>query len=537
MTERKECLPGIRRPSRLGAVWLSFRTRWMSKDILFAVALILLVIISGFPLFPHDTTSSALPMVRSPSAVADFVRVNRATAVFWIELFVALALSIQLSSTCSKTVTVLTPNAVQTHRLWISAAFFLLINTGFSIYIWIGCSILASTSLSMVWLVIFGLLNSLLRLLFRMSKRQIGHPLLILMSGSRTGLHAYFLFIPLFCLQAVLRWNFGEEIDWFLMGNYQLLAIGLVAGSIWSAFDFFSGISDLFEDLEASGIGELAFAETDERTRTELANSVKQSAIESGSNFGFRQSDRRLDRLIERLDKHERLSALELWRLLRLMSPAHAFFGLCTTVLIMGFFQFVFPRSWEISIPVPQRLVGLMIFQAIFSAALVVIPWRERLVYHELELLRPTNRCQWIARWFGEMLSFLAATQVAQCLVLSEFYTLGWLGNVSIGGLCYHLFLSGGLAGFVYSLLMQSLAITTKAQWPGLFAFGCPAVIASLWLTAGPPSDFEKRTAIEMILTITGLILLVGFGLLLAWRRWQNVEIGGIESSTVQNAK
>ena len=29
MTKRNECLPGIRRPSRLGAVWLSYRTRWM----------------------------------------------------------------------------------------------------------------------------------------------------------------------------------------------------------------------------------------------------------------------------------------------------------------------------------------------------------------------------------------------------------------------------------------------------------------------------------------------------------------------------
>ncbi len=474
---------------------------------------------------------AALPSVRVRPAHYHPERGRRAAMIVIVGLLVIVVLSVQMSSQFVTTASVLTPHFARSHLSLVIGVFVVLVAVSLGLLLWAECSVFAALCLCGASALLLG----------------AGTKTMSLLSGGHRfpGFCNFAIILPsvVFPVMGVLLglFAFGADIDWFLRGEQPVLASIVLAGSLWGACHLIALQTGMRRRLEEAGIANVPMGMFDNRGWAEWMTQQAAGREDSTTKtpLAYRQFDRSMSRMIERLQSGKRLTLLELWPLggqsvmpmlksyVLFIGGALIFVGLPVALLA--------PEMWDRFGPV---IVGPMILQ-MFGGGLIFplsFAWIRRPM-QEMELLRPMSRRDWRETWFrgvaAEMLPMLL-TMFAFLLVL---WSCGLLGNWTAMQLLWASIIFFGVLVNVFAVGME--AFTLRSLWQCALVAGGTWLVLVLMLVAFmllvpmldrmyPDLDLKWESPEFLIPVIGGLYGLAAFGLTIAWRRWMKWEVSSV---------
>ncbi len=200
------------------------------------------------PHYPHLVSSlqSALPNLRVRPNSFDPVIGQKAATILICGLVALLVMAVQMSSQFVTTASLLMPQFARSHLMPVIAAILLIAGLSFLLDLFVGCSVVASIGLCLVFVLILATGARFVR--FLSSQNAVPMP------GFNSPQVVPAIVFPPIILQFLLN-SCGSEVDWFLRGERPWLSLVLLVGSIWGAFDLFRWHIGLKRELEESGAG------------------------------------------------------------------------------------------------------------------------------------------------------------------------------------------------------------------------------------------------------------------------------------------
>ena len=461
-----------------------------------------------------------LPHIRVRPFSHDPTRGRRAALVLAVGMFVVTLLAMQISTQFITPVSLLTPRFAKPHLGFAGGIASLSVLGSFVALLAADCSIAVALGLcgASVFMLAIGA---------KLMRRLCDFP----MPGlTNFGFVMPSVVFPLIGLQLMVM-AFGAEFDWFLRGQHPWISWGLLAGTIWGAFDLVKWQIELPRLLEEAGCATSPLGMFNTAGWAEWGRSIAAIREAKGKKppFALRGRDTELDRLVESLHERRGMTGLTLWRLGNVQSTmkftlffAALFipmaFGAAIVSIATGSDDFSWPENglnflWPM---VGQVLFMLLIFPFAFA-------WQRRSML-ATELLRPMSRRDWIGIWFQGI-----AGEMAPLLIMATaFAGIAWSTGQFVKWAPLQLFITAMLfVGIVLVVLATMLSlITVESIWWCLVPILLLGVISFVILLANPPFKWTTST---QALTVSLIYATAIVGMSIARWRWRNWEVGLIK--------
>ena len=469
--------------------------------------------------FPNPITElqKALPQIRVRPHAYEPIRVRRVMQIVSCGFLILVGMSVHWSSQFVSSARSLMPNFTSWHFVPIMMVLLGSALLSFVLFRWAGCSQLASAALSGLPILVLGLEMRL----FNWLQGLTGLPL--------PGFSNWGILFPIVTFALIgfcwVLFQYGLELDWFVRGEQIGLAILIMVGAIWAAFDLSQWYRGLQRGLEESGGGDIPLSLFDMRGWAAWGGNLAVVRAQQGKSEGqaMRLFDARLEKRIEQLQRQKRRPSLAQWQV---AGPGSVINWLQMTIAIMlliGFFLYLFvPAAWS--------RMGMFAanggFQLLLSGLLMPLffIWQRRPMF-AMELLRPQTRQNWVSTCFRgvawEICPVVAVSLVFGLLLL-------WTGNFGD----WSTFATGNVIAIIFGLL---LILYAMGMWAiTLHSRGAVSLVAALgWiiivLCIVIPILLRISTGNLAGLTVLIPIMLSAtavFGIRLAFHSWMNWELG-----------
>ncbi|MEK6259318.1 MAG: hypothetical protein AABP62_11940 [Planctomycetota bacterium] len=475
------------------------------------------------PDFPDvASVQRALPNLRVRPNSFDPVRGQRAATILIGRLLVIVLLSIQLSSQFVTPASMLTPHFTRSHVSPVVGGSVALFLMSLSLYLLAGCSILVAMGMCGASVFLLASATRLLRLMTGMNGYQ--------MPGfNNFGVVISLTVFPVLGIQLVST-LFGAELDWFLRGQYPWLTLMLLAGSLWGAFDLVAWQIGLQHDLEESGCGNVPLSMFDIGGWTEWSRSVVAARTGEGKKpaFAYRRFDSRIERFIEQMQQRKSTTSVALWRLGGAGSMLGEWLKATVVFLVVCLIVIGVPVAWlapEWWSQFGSATTAPVVFQLLGGGLIMPLAfaWQRRPM-QEMELLRPASRRDWASTWFRGVASEIAPVLLVAIAFCAALQWTGQLGSWSMMHVTLAAVLAIGIMGIIFAVGMWMFTLTSLWQIALVACIAWIAVVLCIVIPILLQSHLhEWQSPAILIPTIAGL-----YSVTLAWRRWQNWEVGQV---------
>ncbi len=475
------------------------------------------------PHYPHLVSSlqSALPNLRVRPNSFDPVIGQKAATILICGLVALLVMAVQMSSQFVTTASLLMPQFARSHLIPVIAVILLVGGLSFGLDLFVGCSVVASIGLCLVFVLILATGARFVR--FLSSQNAVPMP------GFNSPQVVPAIVFPPMILQFLLN-SCGSEVDWFLRGERPWLSLVLLVGSIWGAFDLFRWHIGLKRELEESGAGNVPLGWFDFGGWSNYWRK-SQFALQAVEGkrvpYALRRMDKKNDRFIEQLQGGNPITTLQLWRLGCVASSMD--WLQATTLIIVAIWiaaAFLVPDTLSQF----KQMPAFTGFQILAMALLLPLAFAfQRRPMQEIELLRPVARRDWVTTWFYGVASEILPVLLVAIVFGEVMLWSGTLGVWSVADACLVTVIFIGILSIVFTFGMW--ALTLKSLWQiALVGFlGYCALLSCLITPIG--LQFQKiewwHMPTIMVPLIVGLYLTAGVGYWIARRSWMNWEVGG----------
>ena len=474
---------------------------------------------------------AALPSVRVRPTHYHPERGRRAAVIVIGGLLVIVLLSVQMSSQFVTTASVLTPHFARSHLSLVIGVFVVQVAVSLVLLVWFDCSVFVALCLCGASALLLG----------------AGTKLMSVLSGGHRfpGFCNFGIVLPsvVFPVMSVLLGliAFGADFDWFLRGEQPVLALVVLAGSLWGACHLIALQTGLRRRLEEAGIANVPMGMFDNRGWTEWMTQQAAGREDSTTKtpMAYRAFDRSMTRMIERLQSGKRLTLLELWRLggqsVMPMLKSYVLFIVGALIFVGLPVALLAPEMWDRFGPV---IVGPMILQ-LFGGGLIMplsFAWIRRPM-QEMELLRPMSRRDWRETWFRGVAAEMGPMLLTLFVFLLVLWCCGLLGNWTAMQHLWASLIFLAVVANVYAVGMGTMTMNLRWQMPlvvcaipiALFAFAgvlfLLAPVLDQHFPAPPSPAFINILLASLTVFLYGT---AGLGLWLAWRRWMKWEVGTV---------
>ncbi len=472
---------------------------------------------------------AALPSVRVRPTHYYPERGRRAAVIVVGGLLVIVLLSVQMSSQFVTTASVLTPHFARSHLSLVIGVFVVQVAVSLGLLVWFDCSVFVALCLCGASALLLG----------------AGTKTMSLLSGGHRfpGFCNFAIVLPsvVFPVMSVLLGliAFGADFDWFLRGQQPVLALVVLAGSVWGACHLIALQAGMRRRLEEAGVANVPMGMFDNRGWAEWMMNVAEVRAGQGKQeaLPYRLIDRRLDRCVAQHEARKSTTLVALWRLGgQSMSDMLKWYiiTIAAGLVFIGIpVAWLAPDMWSRFGPM---MAGPMVLQLLGGGLLMPLSfaWTRRPL-QELELLRPVSRRDWRETWFRGVAAEMGPTLLTLFGFGVVLWCCGLLGGWTAMQLLGASLIFIGVVANVYAVGMGTMTLNLRWQVP-LVVFAIPValfVFAGVLFMLAPVLDqhFPTEPSPAFINTlIVGLTVFLygtaGLGLWLAWRRWMKWEVG-----------
>ncbi len=343
---------------------------------------------------------------------------------------------------------------------------------------------------------------------------------------------------------------FGSEWDWFLRGQYRWLNLVFLVGSIWGGGYVVKWLTRLRHEIEEAHCGALSLSPFDPAGMEFLRTHRTESLEKQGTALTTieRKFDVYVDRLIERF-RHRKEQSDGATRLMGIIVGANTSqqrvvsFMTCL-VLIIGIMMFLHVTSFaDHSFTTTFALIsfgGMITNISPFSSFVLI---QQSLPFQEMGLLRPFSRHDWARSWFQWVAYESFCGLLVWITLILAMIGSGIFTGFSVVDAALHFTMMIGLMGLLTAVGLYTITLrsTTFVIMIGVITFFVATQCVGFSLL---PVFLHSRQSIVpavsgewtidewftliMIPAIIVVYLLAIVGFRVAWRRWQNWEIGTI---------
>ena len=466
---------------------------------------------------PIRALQQALPQIRVRPHAYEPIRVRRVMQIVSCGFLILIGMSVHWSSQFVSSTRSLVPNFAIWHFVPIIAVLLGLPLLSFFLLRWAGCSLLASVALGGVPILVLGIEMRL----FNWLQGLTGLPM--------PGFSNWGILFPIVTFALIgfcwILFQFGLELDWFVRGEQLGLAVLMMVGSVWAAFDLSQWYRGLQRGLEESGGGDIPLSLFNMRGWATWGGNMAAVRAHQGKSEGqvMRLFDARLEKRIEQLLRQKGRTSLVQWQV---AGPGSVINWLQTTIailLLIGFFLFLFvPGAWS--------RMGMFAanggFQLLLSGLLMPLffIWQRRPMF-AMELLRPQTRQNWVLTCFrGVAWEIWPVVAVSMAFGLLLLWT-GQFGDWSTFATVNVIAIILGLLIILYGMGMWAITLHSRGAVSLVAILGwiiivlCIVIPTVLSLRSG---DLAGLTVlIPIMIWATSVV-----GIRLAFHCWMHWEVG-----------